>query len=579
MLPTDNQPAIHIRRDVVRRSRPLLLLILAGSLTANLVGIDWGLPYMWHTDEKTGNAVEMNSRGSLNPQYFINPHLHLYAVAGIVRIAYAIFPGHMQFHHAGMLPLTAPDHPDRPLQMWGMRLTRGLSALLAVVGVFVMYRIGRKHFGDAAGLLGAAFLAVTMGYVELAHYATPESLLFVIVLLALASFDGVMAHGRRRDYLLAGALVGLALATKYTVYLLAVPLLAAHTSRHGWRGGLSLTSIGNLLVAGLAAIGAFLACTPYALIDWREFWHTAVVFNRWTAVNFSSPAGTLLHSDRSWLPYLDWLVNIMGPPLFILSFLGLIAAVVRLVEGRGTSPERRALLVHATWILTFYGVTGLASMHALRYIMPLVPSAVLLAAVFAVTLVRHATTRRARLAVQAAVAGALIYSAGYTARADWMFLNDTRYTAGRWLSRHLIRERDEVHYFALDSYIPFFNQPHFRVRLIPFIQTPHPYVETPDLRNRFWDEANAYMNSSRAVIVDSNFYFDRYIYFSWRWPDHDVFYRRLLAGLDPSGYKPFIRFAPDNPWWLNPRPERVSPEIVVFAKPDSLAPVVSQTAR
>ena len=358
-----------------------------------------------------------------------------------------------------------------------------------------------------------------------------------------------------------------------------VPLLAAHVGRLGWRGGLAVSALGKLLLAALAAVGGFLACTPYAVINWKDFWDTAVVFNRWTAVNFSSPAGTLLHSDRSWLPYLDWLVNIMGAPLFILALLGLIAAVVRLVEGRGEPPARRALLVHATWILTFYGVTGLASMHALRYIMPLVPSAVLLAAVFGVGLVRHAPSRRARLAAQIGVAGAVVYSAAYTARADWMFLNDTRYTAGRWLSRHLTRAGDEVHYFALDSYIPYFNQPHFRVRLIPFIQTPHPYVETPDLRNRFWDEANAYMNSSRGIIVDSNFYFDRYILFSWRWPDHDVFYRRLLAGIDPSGYKPVIRFAPKNPWWLNPRPERVSPEIVVFAKPGALPAFRTQVPR
>ena len=217
VLPVDRQPEVAMPRRIQRRVSRLLLLILAGSLTVNLVGLDWGLPYMWHTDEKTGNAVEMNTRRSLDPQYFINPHLHLYAIAGIVRVAYAIFPGHMQFHHAAMLPMTNPDHPDRPLQFWAMRLSRGFSALAAVVGVFVIYRIGRKHFGEAEGLLAAAFLAVTMGYVELAHYATPESLLFVLVLLVLASFDAVLVSGRRRDYLVAGALIGLALSTKYTV--------------------------------------------------------------------------------------------------------------------------------------------------------------------------------------------------------------------------------------------------------------------------------------------------------------------------------------------------------------------------
>lgn len=565
----------------MRRLRtPLLVVILVANLAANLVGIDWGLPYHWHTDEKTFNGVDMISRRSLDPQYFINPHLHLYAVAAVVGAAYAMFPGHMHFEWSRIVPLTNPNHPDRPLQFWAMRLTRGLSALFAVATVFVMYRIGRKHFGEATGLLAAAFLAVTMGFVELAHYATPESLLFLLALLALASFDRVLVHGRRRDYLLAGAAIGLALSTKYTVYLLAIPFLAAHLGRRGWREGLSPAGFGMLALAGLAGAGAFLAGTPYALIHWREFWDVGVVFNRWTALNYMSPADSLLQSDRSWLPYLGWLVNILGTPLFVLCLLGVIAAVVRLLERRGTPLERRALLVHASWVLAFYGVTGLAAMHALRYIMPMVPSLVLLGAVFSTALVRYAaSSRRARLGAQIAVAAALIHSAAYTARADWMFLNDTRYTAGQWLSRHLVRAGDEVHYFALDSYIPYFDQPHFRVRLIPFVQTPHPIVSTPNLGSAFWDEAAAYMNSSTAVIVDSNFYYDRYLDFSWRWPDHDVFYRRLLAGLDPSGYKPVARFTLENPWWLNPRPERVAPEIVVFGKPGSIATFKSQASR
>jgi hypothetical protein len=561
------------------RAKFLLALILVANLAANLVGIDWGLPYHWHTDEKTFNAVDMNYRGSLDPQYFINPHLHLYALAAVVKGAYAIFPGHMHFEYARIVPLTDPNHPHRALQFWTMRLTRGLSALFAVATVFLMYRIGRKHFGEATGLLAAAFLAMTMGFVELAHYATPEAMLFFLVLLALASLDRVLERGRLRDYALAGAAIGLALSTKYTVYLLCIPFLVAHVGRRGWREGFSLRGLAMLALAGLSAGAAFLAGTPYALIHWKDFWDVAVVFNRWTAINFSSPGGDLLNSDRSWLPYLDWLVNILGAPLFVLSLLAIIAAVVWLLERRGAPVERRALLVHASWILSFYAVTGLASMHALRYIMPMVPSMVLLAAVFAAALVRHATSRRARVAAQIAVAGSLVYCAAYTARADWMFLHDTRYAAGEWLSRNLVRSSDEVHYFALDSYIPFFDRPHFKVWLIPVLQTPHPFNRTPDLRRTFWGEADAYMNNSKAVIVDSNFYWDRYILFSWRWPDHDVFYRRLLAGLDPSGYKPVHRIVWQNPWWLDPRPERVSPEIAIFAKPGSLATFKPQAAR
>ena len=73
--------------------RALLTAILAVTLTLAIVGIDWGLPYNWHADEKVNLAASMIDRHSANPGYFVNPTLHAYLVLAVVRAAYAVYPG------------------------------------------------------------------------------------------------------------------------------------------------------------------------------------------------------------------------------------------------------------------------------------------------------------------------------------------------------------------------------------------------------------------------------------------------------------------------------------------------------
>ncbi len=208
--------------DVPRPSRRsartfLLLTVLLTSLTLNVVGIDWGLPYLWHPDEKVANAVRMIHQGTLNPSYFVNPSLHLYLVWGVVRAAYLAHPTRaVQISLQRIMPLLDPNHPDRDLQFLATRLARGLSAGFAVAGVWLVFLLGRRHYDEATGLLASAFLAVTMGIVNFAHFATPESLLVLLTLAVLGACDRLVVSDRRRGYLLAGALVGLACSTKYT---------------------------------------------------------------------------------------------------------------------------------------------------------------------------------------------------------------------------------------------------------------------------------------------------------------------------------------------------------------------------
>jgi hypothetical protein len=535
----------------------LLALIVAAALAASLTGLDWGLPYQWHTDEKVTQALNVLHSPRGDPDYFINPHLHIYLVAAAFRVAYAVHPGYEVGRGLPeILPMMDRASPARKLQLLAMRLARGESVLFGLATVLLVFVLGRRHWGEAAGLLAAAFASVTMGLVNLWHFATPEALLFLLIVAALGVLDRVIERGATRDYVLAGVCIGLACSTKYTAWLLGVPFLAAHVAGRGVRGAVRAASLRRVLSAGLAAVLAFLAGTPLIVVDWKQFWEWGIVFNWYTG----APTGSLIELKRSYGPYLALLGDGLGWPLFALSLTGLAAGVAHLFGNDRRSTAWRGYLIHVTWVCAFYAFYGLSPHHALRFILPIAPSLVLLAGAAPISLVARQRRRATKALTSAAVAAVLIYSTAYTARGDYMFLRDTRYPAGEWLNRAVPSQGARVDYFAIEAYLPYFDHPPFTLHFVPFMEQATLHHEA------FWNEARSYLAGSDAPIVDSNFYYDRYLDDSRRFPERADLYRHLLTGTDPSGFHPIARFTFHNPWWLNPRPERVAPDVVVFGK-------------
>ena len=498
---------------------------------------------------------------TLDPDYFINPHLHIYAMAAVVKLAYLLNPGHtvmLSMHR--IWPLLDKKNPGRRIQymaMWGSRM---LSALFALGTIITVFRIGRRHFGEGTGLLAAAFLAVTMGIVNIAHFATPESLLFWMMFLTLLGCDGIATTGNTRDYVLVGLFAGLAFATKYTAVMLVVPIAVCHVFRHRWKS-LTWRALWPLVAATLVAFLAFAVTNPYAFLRWHDFVYWGFWFNWYTG----AASGDLFEQARhSWIPYFWLMADCLGWPLFVLGVSGVVMGIRRLSKGPRTDRRARGFMIQLAWVLPFYGFYGISLHHALRFIMPIVPSLSLLAAVAVTTMYASASAAMARRAVASLATLVLIYSTAYTYRSDWMFWNDTRYDAGQWLENHRYSETERLYYFEGEAYLPYFDEP-FPLKFFPFVDDPGGFP-----RDKFTLAANDFYAHATDPIVDSDFYWDRYVNRPWVYPERTKFYDELLAGTDPGGYRPVARFTLENPVWLNPRPERIAPEIIVFSKADLL---------
>lgn len=219
--------------------------------------------------------------------------------------------------------------------------TRSLSVLGGVLLVFCSYRIGRRWFGEAAGLMAAALLAVAPIQIFYSQTVRMYSWLPLLALLSTAALARAIRSPRPGRLAAYGVLT---LAALYT-HNFAMHLLPAHALLIAMSGALRRATVRWLICA--AAIGAgYLPWLPvlreqlgnkaqYGWFDahWKQFGPGGVL---WESLQSFSPGGTQPPFVRqTGLPHLAWL------PVLVVAGLAVLAA------GRSFWPVRPTVVGHA----------------------------------------------------------------------------------------------------------------------------------------------------------------------------------------------------------------------------------------
>jgi dolichyl-phosphate-mannose-protein mannosyltransferase len=339
-----------------------LALVLIAGLGLRLWGVRQGLPYAFNTDEAdhfVSHAVRMFEEGTLNPHYFANPPAFTYLLHYLFGVWYG---------GAGGVRHAFATHPSELYT-----LARVAAAVLGTLALWLLYATGARLFGRAVGLLAAAIEAVAFLPVFYAHLALNDVPTLAPLTLSLLGTAGVLQKGRRRDYLLAGAGLGLACASKYTAGIAVAPLLAAMATRYldaepsARRGAL-----GGVALAGGGALLAFLVANPYALLDYDSF-HSELVHQSSLSAESQGKLGAPKHGG---IVYYLWSLT-WG--------LGWVPALAALGGALSVWRSQRRLgwlLVPAP--LLFLAFMGLQGRYFGRWLMPILPILCLLAAFFIV---------------------------------------------------------------------------------------------------------------------------------------------------------------------------------------------------
>ena len=276
--------------------RAVLAVVLVLALGIRLWGLDWQLPWQFHPDEGhyTWKAMELIERDSLNPRYFRNPSLFTYLLLGEYKLL------GFEAAKAGQGTPANQDVPGENL----LRPPSGVAfvgrlnvALMGAATVAAVGWIGWRLLGPWAGVLAALFLGVSYIHVRDSHYATNDVPATFLLTLSVAASLAILRRPTWRVYLLAGLFGGLATSTKYNAGLFVAPLLAAHATVvwRAWRAQRSTSALESgstapephpgdglarmlrlavlpLALAGAVALAAYLAGTPYTVLDFPKFW-------------------------------------------------------------------------------------------------------------------------------------------------------------------------------------------------------------------------------------------------------------------------------------------------------------------
>jgi uncharacterized membrane protein len=309
-------------------------------------------------------------------------------------------------------------------------IDRTLSAILGTATVWLVYRICARFVDRKTGLVAALFLALAHLHVRDSHFGVTDVPLVFLIMCSVLFMSRIPAHPTPTHYLLAGVFAGLAMSTKYSGLFLVVPLLLSHVSlvRPSNVSVLGSMIDKRILIFVLGLALAFVAGTPFALIDFRTFL-SGVRFEAW---HLSS--GDRIDLGRGWWYQLRFtLWHGLGWSLLGASLAGLFALARR-------SP--RTALVLWSFPMVYYAIAGKGLTVFLRYMIPVVPFLCIAAAVCVVDLADLIVRRRfpyLQNGTTLALACLIVSPSTYNViRSDSLLARpDSRLLATQWVQTHL----------------------------------------------------------------------------------------------------------------------------------------------
>ncbi len=277
---------------------PAALAALLGlAALLRFTGLSFGLRHHPHWDERAFvEAVQqMRERSDLDHRFYEYPGLFVYVLHGALAFVPRDDLGGAQAY----------------------LVARGVVAGFGVLSVGLVFLLGRRLGGTAAGLGAALFLAVSPVDVAVAHMVRPDVVLQAGVLLTLLAFTRLGERPSGDAW--AGAALGAATAVKFTGVLLAPSFLLARLAQPASpRVALRRTA----LAAAFAALVLALS-TPYAFLHARQFWAGVTV--QWTAHYAASGQAPRGYGQNAAF-YVELAARALGPVGSVLFVAGLVLA-------------------------------------------------------------------------------------------------------------------------------------------------------------------------------------------------------------------------------------------------------------
>jgi Dolichyl-phosphate-mannose-protein mannosyltransferase len=384
--------------------------ILALSLTLNLWGVWFGLPDAWHPDELVSRSVAMAR------DYTLNPHSYLYGSMHYYLQLLVIVPTYL---------LTELSSFSFEAQKTAVYLAaRVLSAVLAAGCVALTYFLARTLFNQTVALASALLSAISVGMVNIAHFATVDIPMLFWMLASYVMSARVLEGGRFRDYLFAGIFAGMAAGTKYVGGIAILTLVVSYLFRYREH------QFKHLALGIAAAVGTFIVANPPVFFASCEFFEGFVLDN---AYNSTVDENVTQSSE---LLVFGAIADGVGLPVIPVVVLALLYAIMRLLAKRDV-PQILFLL---SSIFIYFMLIRNLHYATIRHVLPMIPPLLVLVGKMISDLLDPASAQgRRRPLGYGLLTVTLLFSGLCTINAELQFTFDGRNQAAAWVMENAAR--------------------------------------------------------------------------------------------------------------------------------------------
>jgi hypothetical protein len=418
--------------DIVRRWRVLsaLGLILIVAAVVRGWGLAFGLPHTQARPDETHiiEAARALLSGRL-PHFYDYPWLYIWSLA-LLYVGYFVWGvATGAFHSIAEMVASWPAY-------WTpfFILSRAMSAAYGTATVYVVFRVGRRLWGDTAALLAAAFMALAYIHVRDSHFGTTDVALTFFIILSVALLIEAHGTGWQVRFGAAGLAGGLGAATKYNAVLLIAPIVASYVLHVALSDDRPKAARDPRLFSyGVPFVVAFSIGIPFIVLDYGNF--ALAMRELHSSMTQGDPR---LGLTNGWLHHLAQSMRYgLGLPLLVAGLAGAVLLGIR-------APGVAVLLL--AFPVAYYSVAGSLRNLYFRYTIPIVPFLCLTAAYVVwqagAWLGSQTRARRETLTVALTTAALAIVVIAPSTISVWRFdriisQTDNRVLVTRWFEEHV----------------------------------------------------------------------------------------------------------------------------------------------
>lgn len=353
----------------------ILVGILILALFLRMTGTDWDQEGLFHPDERDflGRAEKLDfaelsnpSRlftveSRLNPGWFNYGSLPLYALAGVKAVA---------------SPFTELNWNLFDLRYHG----RNLAAVSDAITILLIFLLARRLFDIRAALTAAALAALAVIHIQNAHYTAVDVPMTMFITATVYFSVRFVQEGRMRDSILAGAMLGFAIASKLSAAPVALAIATAHIlylAAPILQGAQTKSissenfdfAIRSIIASGATAMITLVISQPYMIIDWATYVANATEQSEMVRRIRDYPfTRQYIDTTAYWYQMRQLSTWGLGISLGILVWIALAWAI-----GRSLICRDKSIIVILSFLVPYLLLTGWFEVKFLRYMLPSVP--------------------------------------------------------------------------------------------------------------------------------------------------------------------------------------------------------------